>query len=86
MFNAAVDLFRIFERILIEVHSVSSKFSLRHQRERVVNEIDAELDAWQGNLGTRCQYPPPDDRTPTRSLYMAHAVRNSIPLRKSSSD
>lgn len=78
MFNAAVDLFRTFERILSEVHSVSFKFFVRSKRERVIMEIDGELNSWQESLGPRCKYPPKDDRSPTRSLYMAHAVSYSL--------
>lgn len=75
IFNAAVDLFRIVERVLSEVHSVASLSTIRASRERLVTELDRELEEWQKSLGLRCKYPSPDDRTPTRSLYLCHGVR-----------
>ncbi|EJD03028.1 uncharacterized protein FOMMEDRAFT_168112 [Fomitiporia mediterranea MF3/22] len=71
IFNAAVDLFRIFERVLSEVHSAASP-PARATRERLVAELDRELEEWQKSLGPRCKYPKSDDQTPTRSLYLCH--------------
>ncbi|KAL5528387.1 hypothetical protein ACEPAF_7523 [Sanghuangporus sanghuang] len=71
IFNAAVDLFRIFERVLSEMHSVASPPS-RSTRERIVAELDRDLEDWQKNLGPRCKYPSSDDCTPTRPLYTCH--------------
>ncbi|KAH8119301.1 fungal-specific transcription factor domain-containing protein [Phellopilus nigrolimitatus] len=73
IFNSAVDLFRIFERILSEVHSVPKPSSNRSARERLVQELEYDLDKWQKSLGPRCTYPRPDDRQPTRTLYLTHA-------------
>ena len=75
IFNAAVDLFSIFERILSSVHTVPSlTTTTRAQRERLVADLDRELEEWQQSLGQRGRYPKPDDRQPTRSLYLMHAV------------
>ena len=82
VFNAAVDLFRIFDRILSEVHSVPMKPcdaglvpADRTSRERLIDELDRTLDHWLENLPSRCAYPRPDDRHPTRTRYLTHAVR-----------
>ena len=75
IFNAAVDLFRIFERILSEVHSVQPAASTtRSSRERLVQEFDLDLERWVTSLPNRCAYPRPDDKQPTRTRYLTHAV------------
>lgn len=72
-FNAAADLFGIFEQILSEVHTVSSS-STGAFREQLVAKLDKELEEWQNALGPKCKYPLLGDGTPTRSLYLCHAV------------
>lgn len=78
IFNAAVDLFRIFERILSEVHTVPAMATTRSARERLVHELDHGLAKWQDSLPARCAYPRPDDKIPTRTLYLTHAVCISV--------
>ena len=76
IFNAAVDLFSIFERILSSVHTVTYPIATRNvrEREKVAIELDRDLENWQKTVGPRCTYPRPDDRSPTRTLYLTHAV------------
>lgn len=81
IFNAAIDLFRIFERILSEVHSIpvktaqsSPSSTSRLTRERLVSDLDADLENWQAKLLPKCTYPTVDDRHPTRTRYITHAV------------
>lgn len=80
VFNAAVDLFRIFERILSEIHSVPSITAIRSTRGRLVQDLDQELDDWQKSLNSKCAYPDKNDNYPTRSLYLCHAVSTQMTL------
>lgn len=75
-----MDLFRIFEQILSEVHTVapSTASSTRTSREALVAKFDRELEDWQNALGPKCKYPVAGDRSPTRSLYLCHMVRSSL--------
>lgn len=51
-----------------------SPVTTRVARERLAAELDHELEAWQKALGPKCAYPIKDDKHPTRSLYLTHAV------------
>lgn len=51
-----------------------SGFPPRAARERLVAELDRELEDWQATLPPKCGYPRADDRTPTRTRFITHAV------------
>jgi len=38
-----------------------------------VQELDRDIEEWKNNLGPKCLYPKPDDKQPTRTLYLTHA-------------